>query len=186
MQSMLHVLVLLMPFQSNDMSILTLEVEVIHPAAKLLVMALTSSRMSVLLQTMVIILIGELLKKSENLLMMGLHPSESESGDTNSCVPKPSVNSKRTISFHIGTALKPASLALRNKNLKEISDSGIKVIIAGSSISDLALHYLNWFNIAVLKVLSKFGLCRIAYVINATHLTCISAATQGKQATSTS
>jgi hypothetical protein len=33
--------------------------------------------------------------------------------------------------------------------------SGIKVIIAGSSISDLALQYLNSHSIAILKVLSK-------------------------------
>ena len=34
----------------------------------------------------------------------------------------------------------------------------MKVIIAGSSVGELALHYLNRMNIAVLKVLSKFDL----------------------------
>lgn len=53
---------------------------------------------------------------------------------------------------------------------KEIADSGVKVIIAGSSIGDLALHYLNRFNIAVLKVLSKFELRRLCRVVNATPL----------------
>jgi len=41
---------------------------------------------------------------------------------------------------------------------KIIAASGIKVITAGSSVSDLALHYLNCHSIAVLKVLSKFEL----------------------------
>jgi len=53
---------------------------------------------------------------------------------------------------------------------KEIADSGVKVIIAGSSIGELALHYLNRFNIAVLKVLSKFELRRLCRVVNATPL----------------
>lgn len=60
---------------------------------------------------------------------------------------------------------------------KEIADSGIKVIIAGSSIGDLALHYLNRFNIAVLKVLSKFDLRRVARVVNATPLARVGAPT---------
>ncbi|KAG1759252.1 chaperonin Cpn60/TCP-1 family [Suillus occidentalis] len=60
---------------------------------------------------------------------------------------------------------------------KEIADSGIKVIIAGSSVGDLALHYLNRFNIAVLKVLSKFDLRRVARVANATPLARVGAPT---------
>jgi T-complex protein 1 subunit theta len=46
----------------------------------------------------------------------------------------------------------------------------VKVIIAGSTIGELALHYLNRMNIAVLKVLSKFELRRLCRVVNATPL----------------
>lgn len=53
---------------------------------------------------------------------------------------------------------------------QEIADSGVKVIIAGSTVGDLALHYLNRMNIAVLKVLSKFDLRRLCRVVNATPL----------------
>lgn len=56
------------------------------------------------------------------------------------------------------------------KIIKEIADSGVKIIIAGSSVGDLALHYLNRFDIAVLKVLSKFDLRRACRVVNATPL----------------
>lgn len=56
------------------------------------------------------------------------------------------------------------------KIFKEIADSGVKVIIAGSSVGDLAMHYLDRFNIAVLKVLSKFDLRRACRVVNATPL----------------
>jgi chaperonin GroEL (HSP60 family) len=51
------------------------------------------------------------------------------------------------------------------------------VIIAGSSVGELALHYLNRFNIAVLKVLSKFDLRRLCRVVNATPLARIGAPT---------
>jgi len=61
--------------------------------------------------------------------------------------------------------------------LKEIADSGVRVIIAGSSVGELALHYLNRFNIAVLKVLSKFDLRRLCRVVNATPLARIGAPT---------
>jgi chaperonin GroEL (HSP60 family) len=44
------------------------------------------------------------------------------------------------------------------------------VVIAGSSVGELALHYLDSFNIAVLKVLSKFDLRRLCRVVNATPL----------------
>jgi chaperonin GroEL (HSP60 family) len=61
--------------------------------------------------------------------------------------------------------------------IKEIADSGIKVIIAGSSVGELALHYINRFDIAVLKVLSKFELRRLCRVVNATPLARLGAPT---------
>ncbi|ODV76821.1 component of chaperonin-containing T-complex [Suhomyces tanzawaensis NRRL Y-17324] len=53
---------------------------------------------------------------------------------------------------------------------KEIHESGVKVIVAGSSIGELALHYFNKYNILVLKVPSKFDLRRICQVCGATPL----------------
>jgi chaperonin GroEL (HSP60 family) len=61
--------------------------------------------------------------------------------------------------------------------LKEIADSGIKMIIAGSTVGDLAMHYLNRFEIAVVKVLSKFDLRRVCRVVNATPLARVGAPT---------
>jgi chaperonin GroEL (HSP60 family) len=54
--------------------------------------------------------------------------------------------------------------------IKEIAASGIKVIIANTSISDLALHRLNSHFIAVLKVPSKFELRCLCRVVNAIPL----------------
>jgi chaperonin GroEL (HSP60 family) len=44
------------------------------------------------------------------------------------------------------------------------------VIIAGSSVGELTMHYLDRLNIAVLKVPSKFDLRRVCRVVNATPL----------------
>lgn len=53
---------------------------------------------------------------------------------------------------------------------KEISDAGVKVIIAGASVGELALHYFNKYGILVLKVPSKFDVRRVCQVCGATPL----------------
>jgi T-complex protein 1 subunit theta len=54
--------------------------------------------------------------------------------------------------------------------VKELHDSGLRVVIAGATIGELALHYLNRYNILVIKVLSKFELRRLCRVVGATPL----------------
>ena len=54
--------------------------------------------------------------------------------------------------------------------IKELHDSGLRVIVAGSSVGELALHYLNRYNILVVKILSKFELRRLCRVVGATPL----------------
>lgn len=53
---------------------------------------------------------------------------------------------------------------------KEISDSGVKVVVAGANVGELALHYFNKYGILVLRVPSKFDLRRICRVCGATPL----------------
>ncbi|KAI5296071.1 T-complex protein 1 subunit theta [Ascosphaera acerosa] len=54
--------------------------------------------------------------------------------------------------------------------IKELHDSGLRVVVAGSTVGELAMHYLNRFNILVIKVLSKFELRRLCRVVGATPL----------------
>lgn len=54
--------------------------------------------------------------------------------------------------------------------IKELYDSGLRVVVAGSTVGELALHYLNRFGILVVKVLSKFELRRLCRVVGATPL----------------
>ena len=64
-------------FVTSDAATIIREIEVVHPAAKLLVMASQAQEAEMGDATnTVLILAGELLKKAENLLVMGLHPSE--------------------------------------------------------------------------------------------------------------
>lgn len=57
-----------------------------------------------------------------------------------------------------------------HKVIKEIADSGVKVIVAGLGIGELALHFMNKYNLLVLKVPSKFDLRRICRICGATPL----------------
>lgn len=45
-----------------------------------------------------------------------------------------------------------------------------QTLVSKSTIGELALHYLNQFDIAVLRVLSKFELRRLCRVVNAVPL----------------
>ncbi|KZT21125.1 T-complex protein 1 [Neolentinus lepideus HHB14362 ss-1] len=278
-------------FVTSDAATILREMEVVHPAAKLVVMASQAQEAEMGDATnMVIMFAGELLKKSEHLLVMGLHPSEIIRGYELACtktlaeleslscsslpIPftqsaiasalKPAIASKQygyedtlsslvaeaamvvmppnpknfnvdnvrvvkimggslpnsrvvqgmvfgrepegsikkvqkakvavyTCGIDIAQTETKGTVLIHNKEemlnftrgeeqqletiLKEIADSGVRVIIAGSSVGELALHYLNRFNIAVLKVLSKFDLRRLCRVVNATPLARIGAPT---------
>jgi T-complex protein 1 subunit theta len=56
------------------------------------------------------------------------------------------------------------------KIIKEIADSGVKIVITQSTVGELALHYLNRFDILCMKILSKFELRRLARLVGATPL----------------
>ncbi|KAI6156383.1 chaperonin Cpn60/TCP-1 family [Pisolithus thermaeus] len=279
-------------FVTSDAATIIREVEVVHPAAKLLVMASQAQESEMGDATnMVIIFAGELLKKAEHLLVMGLHASEVIQGYelarakalseleslSTSSLPspftlstlaealKPAIASSKQYGFEdmLSKFVAEAALAVMPSNPKnfnvdnvrvvkimgsslsasrvvqgmvfgrepegelkrvtkakvavftcpiditqtetkgtvliknademlnftrdeekhlekifrEIADSGVKVIVAGSSVGELAMHFLNRLNIAVLKVLSKFDLRRLCRVVNATPLARIGAPT---------
>ena len=54
--------------------------------------------------------------------------------------------------------------------IKELHDSGLRVVVAGSTVGELPMHYLNRYGILVIKVQSKFELRRICRVVGATPL----------------
>ncbi|KAG1901578.1 uncharacterized protein F5891DRAFT_1187434 [Suillus fuscotomentosus] len=100
--------------------------------------------------------LGELLKKPVNFPVMGLHHSEVVKEYKLACAK--ALGELETYS-PLSYRSSPQTLFTRFRQLekifKEIPNSGIKVIIAGSSIINFALHYLSCFNITVLKVHSN-------------------------------
>lgn len=280
-------------FVTSDAATIIREIEVAHPAAKLLVMASTAQETEMGDATnLVLILAGELLKRSEHLLTMGLHPSDVILGyemalkkgreELETLVTSLMPATPLPTASQLATAISPAlaakqpgseellssltaeaALAVMPKNpkdfnvdsvrvvkvlggsldqskvvrgmvfgrepegiikkaekakvavytcgldisqtetkgtvllkkaddllnfsrgeekqlegyFKEIADSGVKLVIAGSGIGDLALHYLNRMEIGVIKVLSKFDLRRLCRVVGATPLARLGAPT---------
>lgn len=64
-------------FVTNDAATIIRELDVVHPAAKLLVMASQQQESEIGDNTnFVVVFAGELLQKAEYLIKMGLHPSE--------------------------------------------------------------------------------------------------------------
>lgn len=64
-----------------------------------------------------------------------------------------------------------------NEMIKEIADAGVTCVVAGNGVNELALHYLNRYNILVLKVPSKFEVRRICRVCGATPMARLGAPT---------
>lgn len=62
--------------------------------------------------------------------------------------------------------------------IKSIVDTGVKVVIAGGSVSDMALHYFERYEIMVFRIMSKFELRRVAKAVGASPLVRLGAPTK--------
>ena len=69
------------------------------------------------------------------------------------------------------------------KIIKEIVDSGVKAIVVGGAISNMAIHFLDKYGILAFRVLSKFELRRIAKSLGATLLVRLGAPTKEEMGT---
>lgn len=54
--------------------------------------------------------------------------------------------------------------------IKSISDAGIKVIVSGGSVSEMAMHFIERYGMMCLKIGSKWELRRLCAAVNATAL----------------
>lgn len=64
------------------------------------------------------------------------------------------------------------------KIIKEIVDMGVKAVIVGGVVDDMAVHFLDRYGILVFRVLSKFELKRIAKAVGASPLVRLGAPTK--------
>jgi T-complex protein 1 subunit theta len=54
--------------------------------------------------------------------------------------------------------------------IRGIAESGVKMIVCGGSVSEMAMHYLERYKIMVIKIMSKFDLRRICRALGAKAL----------------
>merc|ERR1711981_39609 len=54
--------------------------------------------------------------------------------------------------------------------IKAIADTGVKVVVSGGKIGDLALHYLNKYGLMGVRLTSKWDVRRLCRAVNATPL----------------
>lgn len=66
---------------------------------------------------------------------------------------------------------------LAEKIVKGIADAGVNLIVAGGSISELILHYVEKYKMMIIKVTSKFELKRLCKAVGASALSRLSAPT---------
>jgi len=59
---------------------------------------------------------------------------------------------------------------LIESQIKAIADAGVKVIVSGGKVSDLALHYINKYNIMAVRLNSKWDIRRVCRTVGATAL----------------
>ena len=59
---------------------------------------------------------------------------------------------------------------LLESQIKAIADSGAQVVVSGGKIGDLALHYLNKYNLMAVRLTSKWDVRRLCKAVGATPL----------------
>ena len=61
--------------------------------------------------------------------------------------------------------------------IQSIADSGVQVVVTGGNISDMALHFIEKYNLVALKITSKWDLRRLCQATGATALVRLGAPT---------
>jgi len=67
--------------------------------------------------------------------------------------------------------------ALMEETVRGIAEAGVRVIVAGGAISEIAMHYIEKFGMMAVKVVSKFDLRRLCRAVGATALVRVGAPT---------
>lgn len=60
--------------------------------------------------------------------------------------------------------------SLLETQIKAIADSGATVVVSGGKFGDMALHYMNKYNLMAVRIPSKFDLRRLCKTVGATAL----------------
>lgn len=66
---------------------------------------------------------------------------------------------------------------MMEENIKAIAASGVNVIVSGASVSEMALHFCNKYELMIIKITSKFELRRMCKTVGATAMVRLGAPT---------
>jgi len=91
-----------------------------------------------------------------------------------------STEAKGTVLMESAEDLKTYNITEEEKMeeiIKSIADTGTKVIVSGGSVSEMALHFIERYNMMCLKIGSKWELRRLCSATNATALVRLGPAT---------
>jgi T-complex protein 1 subunit theta len=69
---------------------------------------------------------------------------------------------------------------LMESTVRELAEAGVNVVVSGSSVGELALHFLERYKIMLIKVLSKFDLRRLCNAVGASPLLSLGAPQKNK------
>ena len=69
------------------------------------------------------------------------------------------------------------------KIVKSVADAGVNVVVAGGSVSEIMLHFLEKYKLMVVKVTSKFELKRLCKALGATAIARLGAPLQDELGT---
>lgn len=58
--------------------------------------------------------------------------------------------------------------SLLESQIKAIADSGAEVVVSGGKFGDMALHYINKYNLMAVRIPSKFDIRRLCKTVGAT------------------
>lgn len=88
-------------------------------------------------------------------------------------VEAPSTEAKGTVLIESADELKQYNKTEEQRmeeTIKSIHDAGVRVVISGGSISEIAQHFLNKYDIMTIKILSKFEMRRLCRAVGATAM----------------
>ncbi|KAF6780470.1 hypothetical protein AHF37_00054 [Paragonimus kellicotti] len=200
-------------FITNDAATILRELEVAHPAAKILVMASQQQEQEAGDGTnFVFQLAGALLEQARDLLRMGLSVAQVTEGyemartkaleildelvvsslsdlrdhESVKKVVKTSIMSKQIeLAEFLSELITKACISilpqkthfnvdnvrvLKILHMQAIADSGVKVVVSGGKVGELALHYANKMGIMIVRLSSKFDIRRLCQATGATAL----------------
>lgn len=94
-----------------------------------------------------------------------------------------STETKGTVVIHNAEELKSYNKSeekMMEDVIKAIADAGVKVIVAGGAISEIALHFIEKYGMMAIKIFSKFELRRLCRTVHATACVRLAAPTEAE------